>query len=119
MLIPMQVNVIGGGLFAYFVTFLLAWVFYAVTLYLATRYVLGDVPHQRAALAAPVPALVSLLLQPYSAVIIIPVSFLSDAVAIHLAYKLRARMTFILTLAHFTIAVIIGLALLNIITYLS
>jgi hypothetical protein len=118
MLFPMQVDVTGRGLFAYFVTFLLAWVFYAVTLHLATLYVLGDVPHQRAALAAPIPALVSILLQQYGPAIVIPVSFFSDALAIYFVYKLRARLTFILTLAHFAIAAIIGFALLNIISYL-
>lgn len=115
----MQAGVTGGGLFAYFVTFLLAWVFYAVTLHLASLYVIGDAPHQRAALAAPIPAIVVILLQQYQPAIVIPVSFVSDALAIYFVYQLRARMTFVLTLAHYAIAAIIGLALYNIITYLS
>lgn len=119
MLVSMQVSVTGGGLFAYFVTFLLAWVFYAVTLHLASLYVIGDAPHQRAALAAPVPAFVVILLQQYHPAIIVPVSFISDALAIHFAYQLRTRMTFVLTLAHYAIAAIMGFALLNIITYLA
>jgi hypothetical protein len=117
-MLPMQVDVTGGGLFAYFVTFLLAWVFYAVTLHLATLYVLGDEPHQRAALAAPIPALVSILLQQYGPAVVVPVSFFSDAFAVYFVYKLGTRMTFILALAHYAIAAIIGLALYNIITYL-
>lgn len=115
----MQVSVTGGGLFAYFVTFLLAWVFYAVTLHLASLYVIGDAPHQRAALAAPVPAFIVLLLQQYPPAIIVPVSFISDGIAIYYAYQLRGRMTFVLTLAHYAIAVIMGFALFNIITYIS
>lgn len=117
--IPIQADVTGGGLFAYIVTFLIAWVFYAVTLHLAALYVIGDTPHQRATLVALVPALVSLLLQQYGPLVVIPVSFLSDAVAIYFVYQLYTRLTFVLTLAHYVIAAIIGFALYNIITLLS
>lgn len=114
-----MVDLTGGGLFAYIVTFLLAWVFYAVTLHLGALYVVGDSPHQRAALAGAAPALVSLLIQPYSPLVVAPLSFCSDAVAIHFVYRLNKRGTALLTIAHYAIAVIIGFALFNIITLLS
>lgn len=114
-----MVDLTGGGLFAYVVTFLLAWVFYAVTLHLAALYVIGDTPHQRAALAGAVPALVSLLIQPYGPLIAVLLSFCSDVAAIHYVYRLRKRGTALLTIAHYTIAVILGVALFNIITLLS
>lgn len=115
----LQIDPIGSGLFAYIVTFLVAWVFYAVTLHLATLYVVGETPHQRAALAGAAPALVSLLIQPFSPLVAVPLALLSDAAAIHVVYRLHKRGTALLALAHYVIAVVIGFALFNIITQLS
>lgn len=115
----LQVDPTGGGPFAYVVTFLIAWVFYAVTLHLGALYVVGDTPHQRAALVGVVPAVVSLVVQLYSPVVAVVLALLSDAVAIHVVYKLRRRGTALLALAHYTIAIIFGFALFNIITLLS
>ncbi|MFC6961696.1 DUF7473 family protein [Halocatena marina] len=117
--LPMQADASGAGLLAYLVTFLIAWVFYAATLHLAALYVIGDTPHQRATLAAAVPAFVSLFIQQYEPLVVIPILFLTDAVAIHFVYQLYARMTLVLTLAHYAIAAIIGFALYNIITLLA
>lgn len=117
--VVLQVDPTGWGPFAYVVTFLIAWVFYAVTLHLAALYVLGDTPHQRAALAGAVPAVVSLVIQPYSPLVAVVLALLSDAAAIHVVYKLNRRGTALLALAHYTIAVIFGFALFNIITLLS
>lgn len=115
----MQVDVVGSGLFALLLTVALAWLFYAITLHLAALYVLGEAPHQRAAAAAFVPAVISLLLQRYSPAVVIPVSIVSDSVAIYFSYRLKRRATVILTLAHFTVATLIGIALYNIVTLLS
>lgn len=119
MLISLQIDVLGSGLFALLLTLALAWLFYAITLHLAALYVIGEVPHQRAAAAAFVPAVVSILLQRYSPAVVIPVTLVSDSVAIYFAYRLQRRATVILTLAHFTIATLIGIALYNVITLLS
>lgn len=112
--VPAQVDPTGGGLLAILVTFLLATAFYAVTLHLAALYVIGDVPHQRAAMVAPVPAIVSLLLQRYGPAVVIPVTFAGDLIAISLVYRLEARSALFLAVFHFTIAVILGLALSNV-----
>jgi len=86
-------------------------VFYAVTLHLAALYVVGEVPHQRAAMVAPVPATISILLQQYPAFVVIPVTFVGDLIAISAVYRLRLRSALLLTVFHFTIAVVLGLAL--------
>lgn len=117
--VVLQIDPIGSGLFAYIVTFLAAWVFYAVTLHLGALYVIGDTPHQRAALVGAVPAIVSLAIQPYSPLVAVVLAFLSDGAAIHLVYRLQRRGTALLALAHYAIAVILGFALFNIITLLS
>lgn len=113
-MIPAQVDVTGGGPLALLVTFLVATLFYAITLHLAALYVIGDVPHQRAAMVAPIPAVVSIMLQRYGPAVVIPVTFAGDLIAISLIYRLKARSAFFLAVFHFTIAVILGLALSNI-----
>lgn len=115
----LQIDPIGSGLVAYVVTFLAAWVFYAITLHLAALYVVGDRPHQHAALAGSVPALVSLLIQPFNPLAAVVLALLSDAAAIHVVYRLQRRGTALLAVAHYTIAVILGFALFNIFTLLS
>ncbi|UPM42026.1 DUF7473 family protein [Halocatena salina] len=115
----LQIDPIGSGLFAYVVTFLAAWMFYAVTLHLAALYVVGETPHQRAALAGAAPAVVSLSVQPFSPLVAVVLALVSDAGAIHVVYKLRKRGTALLAVAHYTIAIIFGFALFNIITLLS
>ncbi|RRJ28276.1 DUF7473 family protein [Halocatena pleomorpha] len=115
----LQIDPISSGLFAYVVTFLAAWVFYAVTLHLAALYVVGDTPHQRAALAGVAPAVVSLSIQPFSPLAAVVLALASDAAAIYVVYKLRKRGTALLALAHYTVAIIFGVALFNIITLLS
>ncbi|MFB6171017.1 MAG: hypothetical protein ABEJ23_00680 [Haloarculaceae archaeon] len=112
-MIPAQVDLTGGGPLALLVTFLVATVFYALTLHLAALYVVGDVPHQRAVMAALVPTVVSLLLQRYGPLVVVPVTFLGDLIAISFVYRLKLRSALLLAVFHFTIAVILGLALAN------
>lgn len=106
-MIPWQstVDPVGGGPLAVLVTFLLATAFYAVTLHLAAVFFLGDVPSQRAALAAPVPALTSLLLQQWGPEVVIPVTLLGDFLAIRYSYGLPVRSAAALTALHFAFAV--------------
>lgn len=103
----------GGGPLAILVTFLLAAVFYAVTLHLAATFFVGDVPSQRAATVAPVPAAVSLLLQQWGPLVVIPVTLLGDGLAIAHVYDLDRRPATALTLLHFAFATVLGLALVN------
>ncbi|MEF8855647.1 MAG: hypothetical protein V5A24_09175 [Haloarculaceae archaeon] len=109
-----SVEIFGSGPVALVVTFLLATVFYAVTLHLAAVFFIGDVPTQPAVIAAPVPALTSILLQQWGAAVVIPVTLLGDFVAIRFAYDLEMRAATALTLLHFAFATVIGVALANV-----
>jgi hypothetical protein len=124
-MIPAQTDVTGGGVLAIVVTFLVAWLFYAVALHLAATFFLGEVPSQRAATAALAPALFSMLLQlgqvgggsiPIAAFIV--VSFAAALYANHLVYRLRWVTATMLTLLYFAFAAALGLALYNIISFL-
>lgn len=124
-MIPAQVDVTGGGVLAIVVTFLLAWLFYSVTLHLAATFFLGDVPTQRAATAAFVPAMFAMLLQlgqvggaDIPIAVFLVVSFLAALFAIHLVYRLRWATATMLTLLYVAFALALGLALYNIISFL-
>jgi len=113
---PLQsaIDLTGGGILALFVTILLATIFYAITLHLAAVFFVGDVPTQRAVMAAPVPAVTSLLLQQWGPAIVIPVTLLGDLVAIRFSYKLPVTSSVVLTLLHFAFSVALIIPLNNI-----
>lgn len=113
-MILQSVDITGGGPVALLVTFVLATVFYAVTLHLAAVFFLGDVPSQRAAYVAPVPAVASILLQQYGVPITIAVTLLGDFVTISIVYRLKRVSAAVLTLLHFAFAVALIIPLNNI-----
>ncbi|MHB9287270.1 hypothetical protein ACKVMT_09565 [Halobacteriales archaeon Cl-PHB] len=104
----------GGGPLALLVTFLIASVFYAITLHLAATFFIGDVPSQRAAYVGPVPALTSILLQQWGPLVVIPVTLLGDLVAIRFSYRLDVGASVALTLLHFAFSVLLIIPLNNI-----
>lgn len=110
-MVVLQVDATGGGPLAVLVTFLVATLFYAVTLHLAAVFVLGDVSSRRAVLVAPAPAILSLVGQRYGPAIVLAITFVGDVLAISLVYRLRARSALLLATFHVTFAVILGLAL--------
>ncbi|RNJ25402.1 DUF7473 family protein [Halosegnis longus] len=124
MVVPLQ-SIVGGGLLALVVTFLLTAAFYAFTLHLAATFFIGDVPSQRAAYAAPVPALVSILLGEYgqSGVfgigpdllvgVALVVALLADLAAVSVAYRLKLRSAVPVVVLHFAFAAVLGIALGN------
>jgi len=114
MLLQSAVDITGGGLLALIVTFLLATLFYAVALHLAATFFLGDVPSQRAAYVAPVPAVVSLLLQQYGVPVTVVVTLLGDFIAISAVYRLKARSAAVLAALHFAFSVALLIPLNNI-----
>ena len=125
MLFQSAVDITGGGILAILVTFLLTTLFYAVTLHLAATFFIGDVPSQRAVKVAPVPAIVSLLLQQYGVgsgivspgigvLVTVGGTLLADAIAISFVYRLKWSSAIPLTLVHFTFAAVMGIALNNI-----
>ena len=117
----------GGGLLALVVTFVVTTLFYAVTLHLAATFFVGDVPSQRAAYAAPIPAAVSILLQQYGrggapigfdasllVGVAVLVTLVADLLAVSFAYRLKLRSAAPLVLLHFAFAAVLGIALGNV-----
>jgi hypothetical protein len=104
----------GGGPFALLVTLLVATAFYAITLHLAAVFFVGDVATQRAVMAAPVPAITSILLQQWGPEVVIPVTLLGDFLAIRYSYKLPLRSSVALTALHFAFSVALIIPLNNI-----
>jgi hypothetical protein len=124
------VDVTGGGLLAVVVTFLFAWLFYAVTLHLAAMFFIGDVPSQRAAYAGIAPALVSILLGRYGVegigflspslgvAVVLVVTLAADAIAISSVYRISWTPTAALTALHLAFAAVLGIALNNIFAFI-
>ena len=123
---PLQ-SATGGGLLALVVTFVVTTLFYAVTLHLAATFFIGDVPSQRAAYAAPIPAAVSILLQQYGrggapigfdasllVGVAVLVTLVADLLAVSFAYRLKLRSAAPLVLLHFAFAAVLGIALGNV-----
>jgi hypothetical protein len=112
---PLQsVDPTGGGPVALVVTLLVATVFYAITLHLAAVFFVGDVATQRAVVAAPVPAITSILLQQWGPEVVIPVTLLGDFLAIRYSYKLPITSSVALTALHFAFSVALIIPLNNI-----
>jgi hypothetical protein len=115
----LQVDVTGGGPLALLVTFLVTTLFYAVTLHLAATFFIGDVPSQKAATVAPVPAAVSILLQQYGlqSSLLVGVAILgtltADLLAVSFVYRLKFKSAVPLVLLHFAFAAVLGIALGN------
>lgn len=112
-MVVLQADVTGGGPLALLVTFLLTALFYGATLHLAAMFFLGDVPSQRAAYVAPVPAFVSILFGQTTTALMIAITFASDLLAISVVYRLRLRTAVVLALLHLAFAAALGLSLLN------
>jgi hypothetical protein len=96
-------------------TFLLAAAFYAATLHVAARWVLGATPLRQALLVGPVPAAaaVGLGLSDLPTVAVFAAAAVADAVAIVGVYRRSARETALLTAAHVVVAVALAVPLLN------
>ncbi|MFB6224469.1 MAG: hypothetical protein ABEH86_12460 [Haloarcula sp.] len=115
----------GGGIVAVLVTFLVTWLFYAVTLHLAATFFIGDVPSQLAAKASLAPTVVSLALQRWGVesgivsadlgvLVVLILTLLADGIAISTTYRLSNRSTAPLVALHLAFATVLGFALNNI-----
>ncbi len=109
-MVPLQADLVGGGLLAIAITFVVTTVVYAVTLHLAALWVLGDAPHQRAVAVAPVPAALSILFSPYGFAVVLPISFVGAAVAIRQVYRLTTGSALLLAVVHLLFAAVFALA---------
>lgn len=108
-----------GGALAIVGTFLLTVGFYALTAHIAARYVLGDVPMKRAVVVGVVPAIVTFVLQQYGPAVVLPVAALSDFLAIHTVYRLKYKTAGIVAVVHYTVSVLLGLTLYNLVRLLA
>ena len=116
---PVQLDPAARGPIAFFGTFLVAAVFYSATLHVAARYVLGDVPIKRALVVGVVLARASMLLQRYQPAIVIVATLGLDAFAISAVYRLSWKSTAFVAVIHYTVAVIAGITIFNLVALLS
>jgi len=114
-----QLDPSAGSPVAVLGTFLAAVAFYSLTAHIAARYVLGDVRARRALLVGTVPAVLSVLLQRYGPAVTIATTLLADFFAIRGAYRLGNRVAGMVALAHYTVTVILGITLYNLIALLG
>ena len=109
----------GGGPLAYLGTFVLATIFYGVTLHVAARYVLGSVSPRRAFTVGPILALVSILLQQWGALVVIPFTVAVAYAAILVVYDLDQKMALFVSVVYYTVAVLAGFTVFNLIQLLG
>jgi hypothetical protein len=113
-MLPLQVDLVGGGPVALVFTFLVATLFSAVALHLAALWVLGDEPHQRAVKVAPVPVLIAMLFSQYSGLLMLVLSFAGAAIAIRYVYRLTTRGALAVSVFYYAISTIFAFAFGNI-----
>ena len=116
---PAQLDPVAGSPVAFVGTFLVAAIFYSLTLFVAARYVLGDAPLKRAVVVGVVLAVASMLLQRYEPAIVIAVTLALDAFAISAVYRLSWKSTALVAVAHYTVAVIAGITVFNLVALLQ
>ncbi len=114
-----QIDPAGGSPTAFVGTFLVTAVVYALTLHVAARYVLGDVDAKRAVPAGVVLAAVAFAGQRNQPAVVLGASLLVDYVAIKLLYDRSHKLTALITAAHATVTIILGVTLLNLVALLS
>ncbi|MDZ7700967.1 MAG: hypothetical protein U5J98_02245 [Halobacteriales archaeon] len=117
--LPLQLAPASAPLTAIVGTFLLALAFYAATAFLAARYVLGSAELLPSAGVGVVLATVSLLLGPFGPAVAIVVSLAADVVAINRFLGLDRRDTALVTLAHYVLSAVLGVALFNLVRLLD
>lgn len=110
-----QLDPATGGPLAYVGTFLAATAFYGLTLHIAARYVLGDVRVTQAFTVAPALALVSILLQQWGPAVVAVVTVSVAYAAVHAVYDLSHKMTAFVTLIYYTVSVILGVLIYNLV----
>lgn len=113
-MLPLQVDLAGGGPLALVVAFLVSTLFSAVTLHLAALWVLGEEPHQRALKVAPVPVVVAMLFSQYNGLLMAVLAFGTAFVAIRYVYELTTRGAALVSLFYFAISAVFAFAFGNI-----
>lgn len=108
-----------GGVLAYLGTFVVATVFYGVTLHIAARYVLGDVSIRRAFRVAPILGLFALMLQQAGPALTAAITVVVAYVLIHVVYDLSHKMTVFVTVIYYTVALLVGFTIANLVFLLG
>lgn len=111
LVLQQSVDPAAGTPIQYVGTFLVAVLFYAITGHVAARYVLGETPFRLALGVGVAPALASILLQQYGFLVVAPAALALDFVAFHALYRVKYRTAAICAIMHFTVSVIVGVAL--------
>lgn len=119
MLSLVQLDPVAGGPLAIAGTLVVTALFYSLTLHVAARYVLGDAPIQRAFVVGPMLAVAALLLQRWGPAVVIATTLALDAFAISAIYRLSWRKTALVAIVHYTVAVIAGITIFNLVALLS
>ena len=114
-----QLDPAAGGPIAYLGTFLLATLFYAVTLHIAARYVLGDVRLRRAFTVAPLLGVFSLALQRAGPAITAAVTIAVAYTAIHVVYDLSHKLTVLVAVIYYTVALLVGITIYNLVVLIG
>ncbi|GAB3682657.1 hypothetical protein GCM10028857_08930 [Salinarchaeum chitinilyticum] len=105
-------------------TFLVATVFYTLTVHLSATYVLEDASVFEALLVGPVPAAISVVVgfaaestMPVLAPLAVPlVAIPADYLVIGWSYELDRRMAALVTLGHFVVSVLLAASLISLFT---
>lgn len=108
-----------GTLLTLVTSFLVIGLGFCLTLHIAARYVLGDVPI-RNALAGLVPAAIVIALtlasQPVPAAAL---AIVAELIVVQSVYGLSYRLSGLVTLVHFTVSFLLGFALQNLLALLG
>lgn len=105
--VPLQATPQPGTPLQFLGTFVVTALFFSLTAHLAARYVLGDVPASRALAVGTTLAVVSVALVRFPPVVIILLAFVTDLLAFHLAYRLAYRTAALVTVAHYTVTLLV------------
>ncbi len=96
-------------------TVLVATAFYAATMHITARWVIGETPISTAIGVGVGPAIVTVALDPLGPAVVAPLTIIVDGIAIHGLYDRSSRETAGLVLAHVVVSVMLGIALFNLI----
>lgn len=108
-----------GAAFTLVASFLVIALGFCLTLHIAARYVLGDVPVGNALVGAIPAAIVFLLTYAGWPIPATVVGLGADVIAIQSAYSLSYRIAGLVTLIHFSVSIIIAFALRNLLLLLG
>jgi hypothetical protein len=114
-----QIDPVAGSPTAVVGTFLLTAAVYALTLHVAARYVLGDISAKLSVPVGVVLAAVAFAGQRNHPAVVLVASVAVDLVAIRLLYETSYGLTALITLVHYTVVVLLGVTLYNLVALLS